>query len=155
MNEANKLIKLFKINFIPVFLNIAQKEVIIYQFNPKTKKIESKLPTKPIENYINIQSFYVDKKGCYSAQGSKPISNILNDKNCFTFPKPIGLIKYLLKIYKIKDPLILDFFAGSGTTAQAVLELNAEDGQHRKFILCQNNENNIGINCCYERLKEL
>ena len=133
-----------------------RKQYEFARFNPKTRNIEYiEQKRKPIENYINIESFYIDKKGSYSAYGSKPISEILNDKNIFAFPKPIGLIKYLLQIYKIKNPLILDFFAGTGTTGQAVLELNMEDGQQRKFILCQNNENNIGTNCCYERLRRI
>jgi len=48
---------------------------------------------------------------------------------------------------------VLDFFAGSGTTAQAVLELNKEDGGQRKFILCTNNENNICEGITYQRIK--
>ncbi|MFZ4829093.1 MAG: DNA methyltransferase [Phototrophicaceae bacterium] len=56
----------------------------------------------------------------------------------FDYPKPSGLIKYLLNISKVQDDdLILDFFAGSATTAQAVLELNREDGGKRRFILVQ------------------
>lgn len=62
----------------------------------------------------------------------------------FTFPKPIDLIKYILKFSK-PNSVILDFMAGSGTTGQAVLELNREDGGHRQFILCTNNElNGVG-----------
>lgn len=56
----------------------------------------------------------------------------------FPFPKPTALIKYFLAIANDRsDSLILDFFAGSGTTAQAVLELNEEDGGNRKFICVQ------------------
>jgi adenine-specific DNA-methyltransferase len=54
-----------------------------------------------------------------------------------------------------KDALILDFFAGSGTTAQAVLELNKQDGGSRRFILVTNNENNIATEVCYPRLKKV
>jgi adenine-specific DNA-methyltransferase len=57
--------------------------------------------------------------------------------DAFDFAKPAGLIERLLTWINDKDALILDFFAGSGTTAQAVLELNAKDGGHRKFILVQ------------------
>ena len=49
--------------------------------------------------------------------------------------------------------MILDFFAGSGTTAQAVLELNEEDGGSRRFIVCTNNENNICQEVTYQRIK--
>ena len=69
--------------------------------------------------------------------------------------KPIRLIKQLLKWYNIKNATILDFFAGSGTTAQAVLELNKEDNGNRNFILCTNNENNICENITYKRIKNV
>jgi adenine-specific DNA-methyltransferase len=64
-------------------------------------------------------------------------------------------MKFLLQIFVKKDSLILDFFAGSGTTGQAVLELNRDDNGKRKFILCQNNENNICMSVTYERLKRI
>lgn len=64
---------------------------------------------------------------------------IMVDVN-FDNPKPILLLKYLLNIGTDKDDIILDFFAGSGTTAQAVMELNKEDGGNRKFILVQLSE---------------
>ena len=70
----------------------------------------------------------------------------------FGFPKPVSLISQLLKICQNQET-ILDFFAGSGTTGHAVLKLNAEDGGHRKFILCTNNENNICRDITYQRLK--
>jgi adenine-specific DNA-methyltransferase len=54
-----------------------------------------------------------------------------------------------------KNALILDFMAGSGTTGQAVLELNKEDGGNRQFILCTNNENNICTEVCYPRIKKV
>lgn len=77
----------------------------------------------------------------------------------FDFPKPVGLIKYLIKLATnnsdIHNETILDFFAGSGTTGQAVIELNQEDGGNRKFILCTNNENNICEEVTYERLKKV
>ena len=57
--------------------------------------------------------------------------------DCFNFPKPVSLIAILLKLLDLKNDIILDFFAGSGTTAQAVMELNAEDGGNRRFILVQ------------------
>lgn len=72
----------------------------------------------------------------------------------FENPKPISLIKHLISITNKRDDItILDFFAGSGTTGQAVLELNKEDGGNRHFILCTNNENGICENVTYPRLK--
>lgn len=58
----------------------------------------------------------------------------------FDFPKPTNLIKYLVDISTDPSDFILDFFAGSGTTGHAVMQLNAEDGGNRKFILCQIDE---------------
>ena len=71
----------------------------------------------------------------------------------FNNPKPVRLINRVLKIASNPESIILDFFAGSGTTAQAVLELNQQDGGHRRFILCTNNENNICTEVTYPRVK--
>lgn len=73
----------------------------------------------------------------------------------FNNPKPVKLIKLLLNMVSDRNSIVLDFFAGSGTTGQAVLELNKEDGGNRKFILCTNNENNICEEVTYERLSKV
>ena len=73
----------------------------------------------------------------------------------FNNPKPIELMKYLIEVTLPENSTILDFFAGSGTTGQAVTELNAEDGGTRKFILATNNENNIAEEVTYERMKRV
>ena len=73
----------------------------------------------------------------------------------FETPKPTPLIKRIVQIAAGKNSNILDFFAGSGTTAQAVLELNKQDGGARNFILCTNNENNICVDVCYPRIKKV
>jgi adenine-specific DNA-methyltransferase len=79
----------------------------------------------------------------FTQQGTKEIFEILGDSKIFSFPKPSSLIKRILYFFSQQDnavtnnDLILDFFAGSGTTAHAVMQLNAEDGGNRKFILCQ------------------
>lgn len=77
---------------------------------------------------------------------------IFNSK-VFSYPKPVLLIKNLIKSTDYNNSVILDFFAGSGTTGQAVLELNNEDNGNRQFILCTNNENNICEDITYQRLK--
>lgn len=66
--------------------------------------------------------------------------------------KPISLLKRIIAMYPSNDSTILDFFAGSGSTGHATLELNEEDGGNRKFILCTNNENNICEDITYKRL---
>lgn len=88
-----------------------------------------------------------------SSQGSKSLSDILI-KQDFNNPKNLDMIKYFINSYfNQENILVLDFFAGSGTTGQAVLELNKEDGGNRRFILCTNNENNICTDVTYPRLK--
>ena len=58
-------------------------------------------------------------------------------------------------VAKMPNAIVLDFFAGSGTTGHAVMKLNAEDGGNRRFILCTNNENNICRDVTYERIKRV
>jgi len=65
------------------------------------------------------------------------LNNILDDTNLFNTPKPSALIKKIISISCSEDDIVLDSFAGSGTTAQAVLDLNAEDDGNRKFILIE------------------
>ncbi|WP_322555787.1 DNA methyltransferase [Mycoplasma mycoides] len=70
----------------------------------------------------------------------------------FNTTKPTELIKLLVMLHPNKNARFLDFYAGSGTTGHAVLELNRQDNGNRTFTLVTNNENNIGIDVCYERL---
>lgn len=86
--------------------------------------------------------------------GSKELDKVLREKGKFDNPKPTKLIERCLQI-STKDALILDFFAGSGTTGHAVAQLNKEDGGNRKYILCTNNENNICEEVTYKRLKNI
>jgi adenine-specific DNA-methyltransferase len=73
----------------------------------------------------------------------------------FPFPKALEYIKYILSFYPKSSYTILDFFAGSGTTLHATMQLNAEDGGHRQCILVTNNENGICENVTYERNKRV
>lgn len=82
------------------------------------------------------------------------LKEIFNEK-VFSYPKPITLIKNIIKSTGYENATILDFFAGSGTTGQAVLELNKEDNGKRQFILCTNNENKICEEITYQRLKTI
>lgn len=88
-----------------------------------------------------------------NANAAADIKKMFNGKTVFQYSKPVGLMGFLLSCEKNKKALILDFFAGSGTTGQAVLEKNMEDGGNRHFILCTNNENNICEEVTYQRLK--
>ncbi len=77
-------------------------------------------------------------EGPYTQEGSEEITELFGDNKVFPFPKPVQLVKHFLKyVWQDRNATFLDFFAGSCTTAQAVLELNREDGAERKFILVQ------------------
>ena len=96
---------------------------------------------------------YIDNK--YSNDNAKKDLSIFGLGDKFDYSKPVELIKKLIKAYYKNNALVLDFFAGSGTTAQAVLELNKEDSGSRRFILCTNNENNICREVTYQRIKSI
>ncbi|MBL7086762.1 MAG: site-specific DNA-methyltransferase [Candidatus Cloacimonetes bacterium] len=73
----------------------------------------------------------------------------------FSTAKPVKLIERLIEKYSNKNSIVLDFFAGSGTTGQAVMSLNEEDSGNRQFILINNNEGNIISEVCYPRIKKV
>ena len=114
------------------------------------------------ENQITYAKTYLDVNVVqntlitnYQGSDENYLEKLL-DKSCFSFPKITGFIVDLLKISTNPNDLILDFFAGSGTTGDAVMQLNAEDGGNRKFILVQLDEvidkkkNQEAYNFCIE-----
>lgn len=108
-----------------------QKLVSIY-FKPTgipymRKEKQGEIPT-------NVLSGYGD-----TSKWRKHLTDLLGEHS-FDYPKPYPLIKHLISIGSSKDSIVLDFFAGSGTTGHAVMELNAEDNGNRSFILATNNE---------------
>ena len=130
------------------FLNIS-KPVLRYWKEDDEKKAGERFGYTTVSSYIN------EEVGM-TQDGTKDITNIFGEK-AFGFPKPLSLIKYLLKISNphYKSLSILDFFAGSGTTLHATMQLNSEDGGHRQCILVTNNENGICENVTYERNKRV
>jgi type III restriction-modification system methyltransferase len=124
--------------------------------NPNNKVARWRWSKETVKERYNELVF---KDGCvytknYQKEGSIPRSLLIDERfgrtrtgktdftslfegAYFSAPKPIKLIKYLIKIGSNPNDLILDFFAGSGTTADAVMQLNAEDGSNRRFILVQ------------------
>ena len=104
------------------------------------EKLENPLPNDVLYDFINTM-------------GTTRLSKIDID---FQYSKPFELVKYLIQITdKSKNAIILDFFAGSGTTMEATLQLNEEDGGNRQCILCQENENNICRDITYVRNKRI
>lgn len=110
------------------FLNI-QKPVLRYWKEDDMKKAGNKF------GKVAVSTKLPDNIGM-SQDGTKEITSLLGSK-VFSFPKPSALIKYLISTSTEKNDFILDFFSGSATTAHAVMQLNAEDGGHRKFIMVQ------------------
>lgn len=92
------------------------------------------------KQYLNLsgkkpRSMTMDFGG--SIEGKNEVGSLFESEKTFSYPKSTKFIKTLLSTIDCKDSLILDFFSGSATTAHAVMQLNAEDGGHRKFIMVQ------------------
>jgi len=125
--------------------------------------IQDELTTNEINGEITIlrekenyrwKTVWTDTKYNANVYGTKLLGNILKTK--FPFPKSLYAVEDCLRaVIHPKNATILDFFAGSGTTGHAVLNLNQEDGGNRKFILCTNNENDICTEVTYPRIKKV
>lgn len=98
-----------------------------------------------------------DKKEYSStAYGTNLLKDIFAELQIFSYPKSLYAVMDSVRVMSDKkNALVLDFFAGSGTTGHAVLELNKQDGGNRRFILCTNNENKICEEVTFERLKRV
>ena len=73
----------------------------------------------------------------HSQSATQELQDLMGGKKYFAYPKPVKLIQRAIQLYSHSDSVILDFFAGSATTAEAVMRQNLEDGGHRKFIMVQ------------------
>lgn len=91
------------------------------------------------------------------SDGGIELEKYFDKKSVFAYPKSVELLRLLIDsiTYNNKDCIVLDFFAGSGTTGHAVMKLNDEDGGNRRFILCTNNENGICRDVTYERIRRV
>ncbi len=131
----------------------------------KSAKIKE-VYAKKIKNIIQIhyyisgkpirrKSIWTGPKYDASTYGTELLTEIIGE-NDFPYPKSIHAVKDCISsMNNNKNAVILDFFAGSGTTGHAVLELNKEDNGNRQFILCTNNENKICTEICYPRIKKV
>lgn len=122
---------------------------VLYEKIRKNKEKNKQLISFLKDNFLN-------------AKGSDDLKNVFDTlMSIFDYAKPQELISYLIQNYPTDDCIILDFFAGSGTTGHAVLELNQQDGGNRQFILCQLNEktdttpNGIAYDVTSKRLKRI
>lgn len=142
---------------------INNKEVIYIARIPfRPNHIKDGGEIKKMKNFLAKEQLAKDAYNCETNEdGSRTLSLITNCE--FDNPKSVGLLNLLLKstTYENKDATILDFFAGSGTTGHAVLDLNRQDGGNRTFILCQLNEktdinpNGIAYDVTAKRLKRI
>lgn len=126
---------------------------IIFGKNGTTRPVQKVFLNNRTLSKRKAESWW-DEHGL-NADATQELKNIFGVAKVFTHPKPTKLIQDILKMSCDKKAIILDFFAGSGTTGHAVMKLNAEDCGLRRFILCTNNENNICKDVTYERLKRV
>ena len=143
--EKNKIINYKK------YLLIKGNDDVVKQLQPMSMSIKQ-------SNSFNGEVRRTAIRGNFWKGFDKDLANL--DKEGFVSfkngKKPLRLIKQLIKwVNNENDIIILDFFAGSGTTGQAVMDLNREDDGSRKFILCTNNENNIAHDVTYKRLHKV
>lgn len=133
----------------------------------KRYKADLRNQTQPLSSWI-VPSF---EEGTYEAdaslasatnqEGARQVAQIFGDR-AFNYAKPASLIKGLLSQATGPNDIVLDFFAGSGTTGQVVMELNAEDGGRRRFVLCSSTEatnkeptKNLCRDVCAERIRRV
>ena len=133
----------------------------------KRYKADLRNQAQPLSSWF-VPSF---EEGTYEAEtslvsatnqeGARQVTEIFGDR-AFNYAKPVSLLKGLLSQATHLNDIVLDFFAGSGTTGQAVMELNAEDGGQRRFILCSSTEatakepsKNLCRDVCAERLRRV
>jgi len=133
------------------FLKIKRPAFRVFEQEDKTKAIE-KFGSDEIQ--MSISTYLDDKTIGRTETGTKELRELFSEPP-FGYPKPTTLIKYFINSCRNEDALILDFFAGSGTTLHATMALNAEDGGKRQCILVTNNENQICEQVTYERNKRV
>lgn len=125
-----------------LYIELSKKGVLSY----KRSNYNREVPPNFIDSSVGVDT---------TENAGRLLLEIFDNQKLFDYPKPVSLLKYLINFIERKNLKILDFFAGSGTTLHAIMQLNAEDGGKRKCILCTNNENGICENVTYERNKRV
>jgi adenine-specific DNA-methyltransferase len=119
---------------------IANDEVVVNETNGKVS-VRVKQYLKDEKGEMREMKPLSMMIGPYNQEGTKDVAKVFGEEDVFSFPKPAALLRYLVSItindQKDKDAIILDFFAGSGTMGQAVLEQNQTDSGNRRYILVQ------------------
>ena len=134
-------------------------EYVLVCFKDKTKTYFNKimLPTLIDGQWVDLPAdMETIIKGLGTTSSAKDeLADIFGDRYRFQTPKPMRLIKEFIRAASRPDSIILDFFAGSGTTGHAVMDLNKEDNGNRIFILVTNNENGICREITHTRLRKM
>lgn len=134
-----------------VFKKVRKASLLNESGEPSYWNVYTKRYQKDAEEKGKVPPNYIDD--CINSLGTSRLGDLSLD---FSFAKPCELISKLIRFTnKGNDIKILDFFAGSGTSLDATMQLNAEDGGHRQCILVTNNENGICENVTYERNKRV
>lgn len=130
----------------PVFnIRSTHEYIVLCYMDKKNTHLNDTIEGKPMESIV---------AGFGTTSSAKDeICQLLGDRKCFSTPKPVALIRELIRVASNKDSTVLDFFAGSGTAGHATMALNKEDGGNRRFVLITNNESNICRNVTVPRLK--
>ena len=126
---------------------------ILWPSSPKGRPREKKFLKDLLSDKTGFSSMLDSEVVGFTTDGTRALISVLGNR-AFSFPKSVKLLKTLIGQFPSKDCLVLDFFAGSGSTAQAVMELNS-DGGSRRFILCTNNENDICDKVTYPRVRTI
>ena len=130
----------------PIFNIRSTHEFIVLCYNDKPNThFGNTIDGKPMESIV---------AGYGTTSSAKDeICELLGDRKCFSTPKPVALVREMIRVASKKNSIILDFFAGSGTAGHATMALNKEDGGNRRFILVTNNESDICRKVTVPRLK--
>ncbi len=125
-------------------------EYVLVCFKNRKKTTLNKIKDYKNDRFINMETIF---KGLGTTSSAKDeLAILLGSRKIFQTPKPLNLIKEFIRASTTKKSIVMDFFAGSGTTGHATMELNKEDSGERNFILINNNENKICENITYKRL---
>lgn len=109
---------------------------------PRMKRFRSELR----KTGVTPMTIWKYKEVGHSQSATQELQDLMGGKKYFAYPKPVKLIQRAIQLYSHSDSVIMDFFAGSATTAEAVMRQNLEDGGHRKFIMVQLPEKNYHTN---------
>ena len=116
---------------------LSKGELEIYQGNDGSWQVATKQYLRDTDGTERLGKMFSIIENIYTQHGTNEMISLMGNAKIFPFPKPSSFVKQLLPLAADKDSIVLDFFSGSATTAHAVMQLNAEDGGHRKFIMVQ------------------